>query len=1471
MRLPKDILSPQTYTKPNIYLCETDKTKICRLETTDTQASLKFNAYSELSFVVGRTYDDMISGTQKVNPFYDKIEALRLIYVEGFGYFEIQDPEIESDGIREVKNITAYSLEYNLSQKYLEGLYINMGTIGSIEVTYADYIQQLKTIYNSETIDANSEVWSILLNLGYRYDNTKSLEDNVKVIGQVITQFDALATNGIVPVTLYNQQIPQLSLLHLIFEKVYGWTIKHVDNSLQKMSRSFDISRTSVYDFIMQDISDKFNCFVVFDTIDNTISVYAESLISKFFGDGSKKEFTISPPYGSIGTVTIDGYNTIEYTYEIKEIDKTQTGVLTLEKAPIDGATIEVVDGSQSKWTTDVYVAFENLVQEVNVSYSADDIKTVLTVKGADDLNIREVNMGLPYITDLSYYYSVDWMGQDLYNAYKEYLKRYNSQQDEYESNAKDMLEILDKITYETNRMSLQYSQASAVTSTTVGKYYVRGGEEGNYYYTEVNLPGDYKANVQYYTLLGNDLTAEKFSELYKAIQTYYNSEDTKDISEIEKLAESFAFMTEYSIENLKTDLSQATQLTEKDSAVRKFIDKLWPQLGLNPLKELYQKPYKAVSDANIESEWNKTDSDSYWLYYPVTLVLASLDEAIKQREDTIEGYRKDYNSFNNKNIAITNSLLMDVFFVTYCKEQGLDDAASKKKAQQMLVRLSSFLREDEYTDDNFVVTDADTIDSSMQTMRQLLEGGRIELSKLCAPKLEFSMSMANIYALPEFAPIIDQFQLGNLINVAIRSDYIKRARLLEVTINFEDFSDFSCEFGELTSLRTSSSIHADLLASAMQAGKSVASNASYWNQGADLATSTDLKIQQGFISAVGGLYTADQSIVIDDNGILLRKVNEDGSFSPNQTYLKNNTFLMSTNGFANGANKNAEGVQLGLGEFEIDGETVYGILAKYMLSGYIESSTIVGGTINIGNGRFKVDSDGSVTMHASAIEGYVGIDNIISSINQSPEEIAINANKISLAGKNINLTSDNVAISSTNFSVTKDGKITATSGEIGGWTIGANSIEGSKDKYKALISKSAIGTSDNVVFGVYDGSAWSCYMDGVGKLFASNAVITGNITATSGSIAGYNIGSGGSYDNAIYKRVTGSSAKYEVGLKATSGSTDLAFYVKKSTDNWSNSSNVFYVDNSGKLYAENAVITGEINATSGNIGGCSISNGVLNVDAAYISSGTINSARIPNLSADKITAGTIHVDRIPSLNADKITVGTLNAARIPNINADKITAGVLDVGRIPNISADKITSGTISTNRLSSSVITTGNFSSKTLTTGNLSVTNGGNIGIWTVNSNNYLYAISGNYGVSLSALSVSHGQGGVATWVNIVKAGQNASDERLKTNITEFDDKLDTIFDNLKPVQFEYSKEFLGTGVRFGYTAQDVIESFENEGMDVSNYSFIYETEIEDGSEDKYYQVNKADFIALNTWQIQKLKARVEELENKLAALET
>lgn len=924
MRLPHDILSG-TYARPRLFLCETDKTKICQLDTNNLKGSFKFNSYSELTFEIGRVYNDLLTGEVKVNPNYDKVEALRLLYLENFGYFEIQGPELTGDGIKESKDITAYSYEYTLSQKYLDDFYVNTGEINSVEVIYA--------------------------------------EDN----------------DHIVPVTLYNPSNTKLSLLHLILEKTYGWSIGHVDDSLKTLSRQFEVDRESVYDFIINDICEKFNCYVVFDTMNNTINVYAESLTSKFIGDGTTNTFTISPPFEQIGTVSIDGYKTTRWEYN------TSTGTLILDDVPDSGSHIEVVDGALTEWETDVFVTFDNLSQKIQINYSADDIKTVLTVTYGDDGDIREANLGLPYITDLSYYYTVDWMGQDLYDAYTAYLQKTNQYQSEYTNNSQEMVDIAGHIDFEENRLSLGYSIAQSVNESTVGTYYVRGGSEPNYYYTEVSLPSDYNANTTYYRIDTANLNETKVSNLFTALKKYFKDEDDWE-AELKKLSSDFQFMDEkeYNLSYLSTELAKVTKdkttNTTIETVIDNFLSEMWNEIGRTPLKMLYYEPYKKVQITNVEAGWSKKDDTNYGYYYPVVLLLNSIESAIAKRDEVISNYEDQYNAIQQKNINISNELLM-----------------SNNFTEGQLVRLSAFLREDEIQLDDIIETDQDSIADTFKVKQDAMESGRIELQKICQPQLNFSMSMANIYALPEFEPIIDQFQLGKVIKVGLRPDYIKQSRLLQVDINFDDFSDFSCEFGELTSLRSQSDIHADLLKKAVQAGKSVATNSSYWTKGSDRANSIDLRLQEGLLNSIEALKAIDgtQNAYLDKYGLHLEVVNPDtGEVGDKRVWMVNNQIVFTDDGF-----KTSKSV---LGEFTVDGVTYYGLLAQAVIAGLVEGSKIKGGTIQIGEQddgsyAFEVHEDGSVTMNGgSSIKGYAKEEDVNNQIQEIKGQMGdINSSKM--------------------------------------------------------------------------------------------------------------------------------------------------------------------------------------------------------------------------------------------------------------------------------------------------------------------------------------------------------------------------------------------------------------------------------------------------------------------------------------------
>jgi len=185
-------------------------------------------------------------------------------------------------------------------------------------------------------------------------------------------------------------------------------------------------------------------------------------------------------------------------------------------------------------------------------------------------------------------------------------------------------------------------------------------------------------------------------------------------------------------------------------------------------------------------------------------------------------------------------------------------------------------------------------------------------------------------------------------------------------------------------------------------------------------------------------------------------------------------------------------------------------------------------------------------------------------------------------------------------------GKITATSGAIGGWNILGDRLE--KDDVASGSYRSGMqavtGLSGTAAFyagcttpaggGIVGNSAF--YVTQAGKLYANNAEIAGSITVNSGSIGDFNIvkndtnrgtsAQGGHiYNTAMYGHAKDSSYEYEVGIKTDNATTTLAFYVKRialgAAWTTTNATDMFYVRNDGRLYTTAMDLNGSLYMTN--------------------------------------------------------------------------------------------------------------------------------------------------------------------------------------------------------------------------------------------------------------------------------------------------
>lgn len=253
-----------------------------------------------------------------------------------------------------------------------------------------------------------------------------------------------------------------------------------------------------------------------------------------------------------------------------------------------------------------------------------------------------------------------------------------------------------------------------------------------------------------------------------------------------------------------------------------------------------------------------------------------------------------------------------------------------------------------------------------------------------------------------------------------------------------------------------------------------------------------------------------------------------------------------------------------------------------------INADFIKAGTVTLGNlgsnaissTNFSVSNTGTITAKDGTIGGWTlgtsSITNIGSSKYVGLLDSATDTDIAIFAG------ATNAAGSGAVFSVKNDGTISATSGTIGGWTLGSSSLTAGTGATSVGVSTGSTtfyagnANPESAPFRVTSG----------GALMATDANITGtvstnNITATGGTVGGWTLISTGT------ARLYSGTTSAFTGLVASATSSGVAIFAGAS-DN-AGTSPAFSVTNAGAMTATAATITGSVTATSGSVGGWAI------------------------------------------------------------------------------------------------------------------------------------------------------------------------------------------------------------------------------------------------------------------------------------------
>ena len=112
---------------------------------------------------------------------------------------------------------------------------------------------------------------------------------------------------------------------------------------------------------------------------------------------------------------------------------------------------------------------------------------------------------------------------------------------------------------------------------------------------------------------------------------------------------------------------------------------------------------------------------------------------------------------------------------------------------------------------------------------------------------------------------------------------------------------------------------------------------------------------------------------------------------------------------------------------------------------------------------------------------------------------------------------------------------------------------------------------------------------------------------------------------------------------------------------------------------------------------------------------------------------------------------------------------------------------------------------------------------------------------------------------------SGSISSDRNKKNSITEIGEAYGVLFDNLIPCLFKYND---GTSDRLhsGFIAQEVKGAMDAAGIPTSDFAALCIADA--GKDTEEWSLRYEEFVALNTYEIQKLKKRLSELESLIKA---
>lgn len=901
--------------------------------------------------------------------------------------------------------------------------------------------------------------------------------------------------------------------------------------------------------------------------------------------------------YGKYRTLTIENQN----IYDVMKSTLQDTYQCVFDFDTYN-REINVISIEDIIATNPVYLSTRNLLREISIDENTDDLVTVLDVNGAEGVNIRSVNpMGLNKIYNLDYYMNTEYFSSSIITKWNNWKNTFNQNQSVF----------YNKIVLR-NMMIAKLSTANAKLTELKGE-----------------LSGLEIARNTLIQMIAVDESTQSALNQKNAEITAKESQITSQEGVITGIETQIAGVTT----ELNTIIYNTSFERFFNSSEITMLDKYFKEGSITDSSFVASniRSYNTSDIINDISNITFSIADTNRITeseYSSDITFYSISGG-----DIVNGLPSG-SDISNEIISATlqvnsdNSMIFSAYLNT--KVENNTELLGGTLSISGTGTVSYYEGSPSISFTFSTATSCFTQEVSeyqkLAIQWDLYEYGKTILDKLSSPTYTFSVRSANFLSLNDFELFAKEFSLGEKIYLDL-DGRILNPIAVSVSIEFDNLASLEIGFSDTFHAGSEEFTLESILENTISMGKTLDLNQYNYNNFVSSGAQTSVKtFMNSALDAMKNniLAGVNEDVVIDEKGIRLRKFDtQSQDYEDEQLWITNNSIMFTDDNWTTGT--------IGIGKFKDTnlGE-IYGVVAPAIVGTILagENLIIESDPLNSGDGvrQFKVDSSG-VSIHNSILSLYDG-----SSVSQGgSSRIDINPTLGIVAGQNWkNLfvydsygnvsavkTSDSTAHQNgitnindlgpnetINASFWIDmygnayfaGKLIATTGVIGGWTIANDYLyAGSGTNYVALNGSGSTYSTYAIWAGAENPANAPFYVTKTGDIYAEDGTFGGSLSGADGTFSGTLVAADGTFTGTLQAGTIDAST---INASTISGNLTAAntggwlvgagIAVGGSTSATLSPSNFsFFVDSNGNLtMSGNLTTTGTTSITSPTING---------------------------------------------------------------------------------------------------------------------------------------------------------------------------------------------------------------------------------------------------------------------------------------------